>query len=232
MSKVCFIYLLLVIICLPAFSDYEQLWESEVGDPQGLYVIGVANIDLDVQPEIVYIDHELYSDYPYYIWVLDSYTGEIEWQSDEFYHIYTEQERAPRFIDTGSDNRFQILMLAEAYPGEPYWILLGYDISSGVGTGSYTTKSLTKLSQNSPNPMSKQTKIEFSLASPQQSEIKIYNSTGTIVRTINCGKRGIGNHTINWNGTDNNGKKLPAGTYFYILNTEDAQLIKKAIIIE
>lgn len=234
MTKMCVVCLLLAIMALPVFSQsYEYLWQSDyVGDPQGLYVIGIGNTDTDIQPEIVYIDHEPYSDYPYYIWVMDSYSGQVEWQSNEFYHIYTEAEHAPRFIDVGDDSRYEILILAEEYPGEPCWYLYAYENNSGVAQTNYSIKSLTKLGQNSPNPMRKQTKIEFSLSSAQQTEIKIYNSTGTNVRTIHCGKRGIGTHTINWNGTDDTGKKLPAGTYFYNLNTEDAKITKKAIIIE
>lgn len=233
MSKINLIFIILMIVTIPAFSQYEALWESEVGAPQELYVIGIENTDQDVQPEIVYIDHEPYSDYPYYIWILDTYTGEIEWQSDEFYHIYIEPERAPKLIDRGADNRYDILILAEAYPGEPYWMLLSYQTgSSGIGTGNYINKFSTRLSQNLPNPMRNQTKIEFELTSSQPTKIKIYNSTGTIVRTINCGKRGAGQHFINWNGTDNTGKKLPAGTYFYVLDTDNQQLMKKAIIIK
>jgi len=234
MTKLCVICILLAVTALPIFSQsYDYLWQSDyVGDPQNLYVIGIENTDTDIQPEIVYIDHEPYSDYPYYIWILDSYTGEIEWQSDEFYRIYTEPGHAPKLIDAVTDSRYEILILAEEYPGEAYWYLYAYESNSGVAQTTYSVKSLTKLGQNTPNPMRRKTQIEFSLASPQQTEIKIYNTAGEIVRTINCGKRGIGTHSINWNGTDGTGKKLPTGTYFYILNTEDAQLTKKAIIIE
>jgi len=234
MIKLCVICLILSLFTLPVFSqDYDVLWQSElVGDPQSLYVIGIENTDNDIQPEIVYIDQEQWSDYPKYLWILDTYTGEVEWQSDEFYRIYIEPEHAPKLVDLITDSRYEILLMAEEYPGEACWYLLGFENNSGVAQTNYSIKSLTKLGQNSPNPMRRKTQIEFSLSSPQQTEIKIYNSTGAIVRTIRCGKRGIGTHTINWNGTDDTGKKLPAGTYFYTLNTEDTQITKKAIIIE
>lgn len=225
---------LIALSILPVFSqDYNTLWQSElVGDPQTLYLIGIGNTDNDIQPEIIYIDEEQWSEYPKYLWILDSYTGEVEWQSDEFYRIYLEAEHSPKLIDIVSDSRYEILILAEEYPGEACWYLFGYESGSGVAQTNYPIKSLTSLNQNYPNPMRKKTQIKFSLLAPQQTEIKIYNSTGTLVRTIRCGKRGIGTHTINWNGTDDKGRKLPAGSYFYCLNTEDTQITKKAIIIE
>jgi len=234
MSKVTLMCLLLIVIALPCFSQYSEVWEYEVVDPYSLYVIGIGNTDNDIQPEIVYVDYQVTSRDQYYIWILDTQTGLIEWQSDMFYHIFTEPEHAPKLIINSTDNMNKILILAQIESDlPPVWMLISYDTSSaGIGVGSYTTKLMTKLNQNSPNPMSKQTKIEFELTSPQSTKIKIYNSAGAIVRTIDFGDKGIGKYFINWNGTDDMGKKLPAGNYFYVLDTKDARLMKKAIIIE
>jgi len=39
-------------------------------------------------------------------------------------------------------------------------------------------------------------------------------------------------YSINWDGTDENGKQLPNGIYFYKLSTKDKTIVKKMIILK
>ncbi|MFC4699953.1 flagellar hook assembly protein FlgD [Glaciecola siphonariae] len=49
--------------------------------------------------------------------------------------------------------------------------------------------------------------------STQNTEINIYNGAGEVVRTMQVGTQPAGNIEFNWDGTDKNGNKLPAGDY-------------------
>jgi hypothetical protein len=71
-----------------------------------------------------------------------------------------------------------------------------------------------ELGQNIPNPFSNKTLIPFNL--PQQSTVKlvIFNALGNQVTTLYSGARAAGSHQMEWNGTDDAGRRVPAGIYF------------------
>ena len=72
------------------------------------------------------------------------------------------------------------------------------------------------LLQNYPNPFSTSTTISFNLAtnSYEDTQIKIYNIKGQLVNEI---KRQMAEDKIEWDCTDNDGKEVPSGIYFYKL---------------
>jgi flagellar basal-body rod modification protein FlgD len=53
-------------------------------------------------------------------------------------------------------------------------------------------------------------------------EVKIYDSSGTLVRTINGNPVGSGDHDITWDGLDNNGNQKLAGDYHFDVTAKDA----------
>ncbi|MGB5107750.1 MAG: flagellar hook assembly protein FlgD [Candidatus Zixiibacteriota bacterium] len=53
--------------------------------------------------------------------------------------------------------------------------------------------------------------------------ITVYDAEGTAVRTIQVSQLQSGEHSIEWNGKDNNGNDLPAGNYGYTVDLKDAQ---------
>ncbi len=83
------------------------------------------------------------------------------------------------------------------------------------------------ISQNYPNPFSGETKIEFNLESPDRVIIGIYNVSGALVSTLIDANYPQGTHTITWDATG-----IPAGFYFYNLQTSQSVITKKALIIK
>jgi flagellar hook assembly protein FlgD len=75
--------------------------------------------------------------------------------------------------------------------------------------------------QNYPNPFNPQTTIRFYSESLEQNQpvtIEIFNVKGQQIKQINI-KNEIGKmNEILWNGSDNTGKPVPSGIYFYKLN--------------
>jgi len=64
-----------------------------------------------------------------------------------------------------------------------------------------------------------QTNLYFNQTVPTASnEISIKNSAGTVVRTITTGALASGDGTFAWDGRDNSGALLPAGTYSFSVN--------------
>lgn len=71
-----------------------------------------------------------------------------------------------------------------------------------------------------PNPFNSSTLIRFVLASDaktEKTEVVIYDRAGREVAALYRGTLGGGNYLLRWAGTDNEGKSLPSGVYFYQL---------------
>jgi hypothetical protein len=73
------------------------------------------------------------------------------------------------------------------------------------------------LSQNYPNPFNADTHIEFTLAKAGQTTLKIYNTTGQLVRTLVDEHMSASHHKVRWDGRSENGELVASGVYFYRL---------------
>ncbi|MEW6193937.1 MAG: FlgD immunoglobulin-like domain containing protein [Bacteroidota bacterium] len=71
------------------------------------------------------------------------------------------------------------------------------------------------LEQNYPNPFNPETVISFSLPTASNVQIKIYDILGNEIRTLIDEERYAGKHNIYWNATDNFGRRVTSGVYFY-----------------
>ncbi len=64
-----------------------------------------------------------------------------------------------------------------------------------------------------PNPFNPQTVLEYSLPEAQQVELSIFDLSGRMVRRLEQGQRAAGNHTVTWQGEDDQGRRVPSGMY-------------------
>jgi hypothetical protein len=78
------------------------------------------------------------------------------------------------------------------------------------------------LSQNYPNPFNPSTTIKFQI--PEKGGLKsisttlrIYDIRGRLVKTLIDENLSPGYHSIHWDGTNERGKKVSSGTYFYTI---------------
>jgi carboxypeptidase T len=81
----------------------------------------------------------------------------------------------------------------------------------------------------SPNPFRHTTKIQWQTAGNNITEIKIYNTAGSLVKTFSQQQA---KSVILWNGTDNFGNKLSKGIYFVRLETNNSNLVDKVILTD
>jgi hypothetical protein len=91
------------------------------------------------------------------------------------------------------------------------------DITVSVGATPQVPESYG-LDQNYPNPFNPSTKISYLLPVASNVTLKIYNLLGQEVATLVQGVIAPGKYQIVWNGTDNAGKALASGMYFYRLD--------------
>lgn len=104
----------------------------------------------------------------------------------------------------------------------------------GVEEGSLSSPTVYSLAQNSPNPFSRETSIQYTVGSRQGRSsitLKVYDLTGKLVRTLVSEPQQPGYYTVNWNGRDEQGKLVANGIYFYKLAAQDFTCTRKLILL-
>ncbi|MCD4652145.1 MAG: C10 family peptidase [Candidatus Cloacimonetes bacterium] len=91
---------------------------------------------------------------------------------------------------------------------------------------------VTKLSDNYPNPFNPETNISFSLKDRTFVEITVYNLMGREVTTLHNSVLHAGNHNVIWTGTDDTGKAVASGVYFYRMKSGRYTSTKKMILLK
>lgn len=88
---------------------------------------------------------------------------------------------------------------------------------------------------NFPNPFNPSTTIEFSIEQNQQNEqikLEIYNIKGQKIKQLISDQFSAGQHSVVWDGTDDNSKTVSSGIYFYKLKVGEFEEIKKMILLK
>jgi len=93
----------------------------------------------------------------------------------------------------------------------------------------------SRLMGNYPNPFNPSTKITFSLNTEtnEPAKLVIYNLKGQLIKTylINPSTDQSSN-SITWNGTNDSGKPVSSGTYYYTLKHGDITDTKKMVLLK
>lgn len=90
----------------------------------------------------------------------------------------------------------------------------------------------TALKGNYPNPFNPETSIAFDLAQDANVAIEIFNVKGQKVRTLINDRLNAGSHSIVWNGTDDNGKNVSSGIYFFNMKSGKYTSTRKMILMK
>ena len=105
-----------------------------------------------------------------------------------------------------------------------------YAFAPGINTGTddeIVKRPASTLDQNYPNPFYPSTSISFSIPSQSFVSLKISNAVGTEVATLVSEKLPAGKYSFNWYASG-----LPAGIYFYHLQTENHSLTRKMVLVK
>jgi len=89
-----------------------------------------------------------------------------------------------------------------------------------------------QLNNNYPNPFNPGTRISFSISETNWVKLTIYNLVGESVRILLSDNLAPGNHSIIWDGTNNERRLVNSGLYFYKLETDNRAICKKMLLIK
>ena len=95
----------------------------------------------------------------------------------------------------------------------------------------------TKLLPNYPNPFNPDTWIPYQLSEGATVTVKIYDVTGSLVRTIEVGQKPTGYYltrerAVYWDGRNQNQEPVSSGVYFYTLNTDTYTQTRRMVIVK
>ena len=93
------------------------------------------------------------------------------------------------------------------------------------------------LLQNYPNPFNPETWIPYQLEKSADVTLQIYDTAGSVVRTLDLGFKGQGFYMTRttaayWDGRNNMGEQVASGVYFYSLQTPDFSATRKMLILK
>ncbi len=136
---------------------------------------------------------------------------------------------------------------SDDYAGDPTYVVVS-DISNSAATmtadfnvtlGSgvfeeYDAAAPTafSLGQNYPNPFNPATRFEYALPQDGRVIVEVRNILGQSVRTLYTGYRAAGVYTAFWEGTDDDGRPVAAGVYFYRVSADSGSKTGKMILLK
>ena len=105
-----------------------------------------------------------------------------------------------------------------------------------VGIADYakltTVPVRTMLSAVHPNPFSNDLRVSYQLSSRGRTSLTVYDALGRAVCGLVDAIKEPGYYTVNWQGLDDQGRKVPAGVYFIKFSAENYQNVQKTVLLK
>lgn len=134
-------------------------------------------------------------------------------------------------IDIDGDGELEIIIFTSGENFKTYIYSTGVQFTS-IQNDERQQPSYFGLKQNFPNPFNPNTKIRYSISSPGQVSIKIYDISGQLIKEINKEHYQAGEFEVVWEGKNNFGEKVSSGSYFYQLVIGNHSEAKKMILLK
>jgi len=114
--------------------------------------------------------------------------------------------------------------------GKAFWWMLGA-VVSGMDAGVEEATVGSRLAPSRPNPSGAGAEIAFSLVSPADVRIDIYNMRGERVATLLDRHVTAGTHSVRWDGRNSRGIHVGSGVYLYRMEADGFAETAKMVLI-
>jgi len=123
-------------------------------------------------------------------------------------------------LDAGAVRVLKVIVGTEAYAEAE---------SEGLDLDTFTDA----LRGNYPNPFEDETTIAYTLKTRREAvTVAIYDVLGRRINTLTEGaKRSAGLHRVQWGGTNQQGRPVGSGVYFYRVKAEGFQKTRKMVLV-
>lgn len=213
------------------FGQYSNLLDASLTTPE---IILGTNSALSFWHKY---DTEPGYDYGYVEYSTD---GGVQWNSLAAYNgsdtVWTKQMYDMSFLPASTVIKIRFRFYSDVSITGTGWYLDDILVQETTGvSGTQTDPGVPAsimLGLAYPNPSSGGALIKYQLPQKISTELRVYNITGQMVRTIQMGIQNPGNQSVFWNGRDQNEQKVAAGIYFYQLNAGGFAATKKLVVIK
>ena len=92
-----------------------------------------------------------------------------------------------------------------------------------------------RLDSGAPNPFSASTLIRLTIPAGGEEtpvHVRVFDTAGRLVRTLQDGPVGAGSAQIFWDGTDEDGAPLPGGVYFCRLEAGGKRVVRRIVLMK
>jgi flagellar hook assembly protein FlgD len=107
-----------------------------------------------------------------------------------------------------------------------------YDVVLDQGAIENIIPPTFSLNQNYPNPFNPSTTISYQIPQTGSIRIDIFNIKGQKIRTLINELKHPGKHSVVWNGTDQSGRQVASGIYYYRIVTDHNSSTKKMLLLK
>ena len=102
---------------------------------------------------------------------------------------------------------------------------------TGFWINNIASKNILHLYENYPNPFNNVTCFKYYLYEESDIRFEIYNMLGEKVKSWGKKRLPIGIHKTEWNGRDDDGKRVSSGVYFLSLSSKNKTITKKMVLL-
>ena len=131
---------------------------------------------------------------------------------------------------TGAVNGFYSVIVFNPYDATGQ-LVDAFQVTGGPTPVNNTPKDFA-LRPSYPNPFNPSTTIRFDIASRSRVELRVYDVSGSLVRTLVDEDMPAGSHQVQWNGRNDAGDPASSGVYFYRLTAPGFSDVRKMTLLK
>jgi len=95
-----------------------------------------------------------------------------------------------------------------------------------------TSAPIASRTQSAPNPFSTATAMRFQLEHGGKTTVEVFDARGGLVKRLPEAWRPPGPQSVRWDGTDAEGRRAPAGVYFWRVRSDTESLTGRMVRVE
>lgn len=101
-----------------------------------------------------------------------------------------------------------------------------------IKTGKGYLPNQITVSQNYPNPFNPTTEIRYNLKNNESININIIDIKGNHIKQLIDSDKSAGQHSVQWDATNDLGHSVSAGVYFFTIETESEHQTRKMVLLK